>query len=198
MESFYCYFKTNKFTNRGFLIGPYCPIYGFGVILIILLLTKYKNDPIILFAMSIIICSILEYMTSLIMELLFKNRWWDYSNRKFNINGRICLETMIPFGIIGTFVFYILNPSVIYFVNLIPNTVLIVISIILLTIILIDLSLSFNIVSKTKGISKNIKIDSTDEITKKVREVLLNKSIIYRRIAKAFPNMKIKLPKIKK
>ena len=198
MESFYCYFKTNKFTNRGFLIGPYCPIYGFGVILIILLLTKYKNDPIILFAMSIIICSILEYMTSLIMELLFKNRWWDYSNRKFNINGRICLETMIPFGIIGTFVFYILNPSVMYFVSLIPNTVLIVISIILLTIILIDLSLSFNIVSKTKGISKNIKIDSTDEITKKVREVLLNKSIIYRRIAKAFPNMKIKIPKIKK
>ena len=85
-----------------------------------------------------------------------------------------------------------------YFVSLIPNTVLIVISIILLTIILIDLSLSFNIVSKMKGISKNIKIDSTEEITKKVREVLLNKSIIYRRIAKAFPNMKIKLPKIKK
>ena len=88
--------QTKKFVNRGFLIGPYCPIYGVGGILITLLLSKYYDDPIVLFFMGIAVCGILEYLTSYIMEKFFKARWWDYSKRKFNINGRICLETIIP------------------------------------------------------------------------------------------------------
>ena len=78
--------EKHKFINRGFLIGPYCPIYGHGAILMILLLIKYQSDPLLLFTMSIVICSILEYFTSYIMEKVFKARWWDYSRRKFNIN----------------------------------------------------------------------------------------------------------------
>ena len=69
-----------KFVNRGFLIGPYCPIYGLGVILITLLLSRYKEDLIVLFFLSAILCGILEYFTSFFMEKLFKARWWDYSN----------------------------------------------------------------------------------------------------------------------
>lgn len=109
--------QTKKFVNRGFLIGPYCPIYGVGGILITLLLSKYYNDPIVLFFMGIAVCGILEYLTSYIMEKIFKARWWDYSKRKFNINGRICLETIIPFGLLGCFIIYISNPLFINLIN---------------------------------------------------------------------------------
>ena len=77
--------QTKKFVNRGFLIGPYCPIYGVGGILITLLLSKYYDDPIVLFFMGIAVCGILEYLTSYIMEKFFKARWWDYSKRKFRL-----------------------------------------------------------------------------------------------------------------
>ena len=71
--------QQKKFINRGFLIGPYCPIYGHGAILITILLSRYKANPFILFFMAILICSILEYATSYFMEKIFHARWWDYS-----------------------------------------------------------------------------------------------------------------------
>lgn len=192
METVACFLSTKKFTNRGFLLGPCCPIYGFGVLLIVILLHKYQKDPLILFIMAIIICSLLEYITSWLMEIIFKNRWWDYSNKRFNINGRICLETMIPFGIIGTFVFYILNPAITKIIGLLPKIITITIAIMIFILFIIDTSISFNVIVKLKNVGKSIKTDSTDEITKKVREALLNKSFLHRRLIKAFPHMRIK------
>ena len=90
-----------RYVNRGFLVGPYCPIYGFGTIFMITLLTRYLDDFIVLFIMSVVICSLLEYFTSYIMEKMFKARWWDYSDKKFHINGRICLSNCIAFGVLG-------------------------------------------------------------------------------------------------
>ena len=110
METTLKSYEAKKFINRGFLIGPYCPIYGCGCILIILLLKKYEPYPLGLFCMSVVICTILEYLTSYFMEKLFNARWWDYSKRKFNINGRVCINTMIPFGILGTLMMYFINP----------------------------------------------------------------------------------------
>ena len=78
--------REKKFVDRGFLVGPYCPIYGCGVILITLLLQKYADDVVVSFFLSVIICGTLEYLTSYFMEKIFKARWWDYSNNKFNIN----------------------------------------------------------------------------------------------------------------
>lgn len=78
------------------MIGPYCPIYGWGALAITILLKRYIDDWIVLLFMSIITCGILEYATSYVMEKLFHARWWDYSRRKYNINGRVCLETLIP------------------------------------------------------------------------------------------------------
>ena len=119
VEIIYCLLLDHKFTNRGFLIGPYCPIYGCGCLLLIIFLHGSLKDPISLFLKSIVICAILEYFTSYIMEKIFKMRWWDYSNRKFNINGRICLETIIPFGLLGCLVMYVLNPFSMYIFSLI-------------------------------------------------------------------------------
>ena len=119
----------HKFVNRGFLIGPICPIYGFGVLLIILLVGNSKSDLLAVFLKSILVCSVLEYFTSYFMEKLFHARWWDYSKNKYNINGRICLETMLPFGILSTIVIYVVHPLVIKFVSLFSNTVLIILTI---------------------------------------------------------------------
>ena len=90
--------KKRKITARGFLIGPWCPIYGFGALFITLLLRKYYNDPVALFVMSFLMGTILEYVTSYLMEKLFHARWWDYSNHKFQINGRVSLTTSLGFG----------------------------------------------------------------------------------------------------
>ena len=93
--------EKRKFVNRGFLIGPYCPIYGVGVVGVTLLLSRFSNNVVLLFILSTILCGVLEYFTSYIMEKIFHARWWDYTTTKFNINGRICLETLLPFGIIS-------------------------------------------------------------------------------------------------
>ena len=184
--------EKHRFINRGFLIGPICPIYGFGCLAIILLLSKYKSDPIILFFMAIIICSILEYLTSYIMEKMFHVRWWDYTRRKFNINGRICAETMIPFGILGCFVLYIVNPFFNSILSKIPVMNLNVIALIIFLIYLIDNILSLTIMFGFKGTLKTIEKDGTEEITKKVKEVLLKRNFLYKRLIKAFPNIKNK------
>ena len=138
MESVGDSIKKKKFINRGFLIGPYCPIYGTGVLLITVLLRKYNGDIWITFFMSLLICGTLEYMTSYIMEKIFKARWWDYSQRKFNINGRICLETLIPFGIAGTFIIYIANPFFLKYIEIIPAIAMHIITEILSTLYIID------------------------------------------------------------
>ena len=132
MEVTVKYFQFRRFINRGFLIGPYCPIYGWGAILITLLLKKYIDDPIALFALGMMLCA------SYLLEKTFKARWWDYSNQKFNINGRICLKTMIVFGLLGILMMKIINPTLLAIYNSINVKVLTIITIILLVIYLID------------------------------------------------------------
>lgn len=179
------FIKEKRIINRGFLIGPYCPIYGTGCLLLVTLLNKYKNDPITLFVMTIVICSILEYTTSYIMEKLFKARWWDYSKFKFNINGRICAETMIPFGILGVLVVYYINPFLMKKVS--TNTILFVI---MLIIFITDVCISFGIITSLKTTINDITKDSTEQITKRVREIIKQRSYFHQRLIKAFPNFK--------
>ena len=186
------YIKTGKFVNRGFLIGPYCPVYGIGCTLMIILLSKYLDDIVVLFFMCIVTFSILEYMTSFAMEKLFKARWWDYSNKRFNINGRICLETMIPFGLGGVFVMYVVNPVIMYVLTSMPDILLTIFSIVIGILYTLDLCVSVKVISNLKMTARNIKKDSTIDITRKVKEILSNKNYIKRRLIKAFPKLKIK------
>lgn len=184
-------FQEKKFINRGFLIGPICPIYGIGCVLILLLLNKYHGEPVTLFFMAIIICSILEYTTSYLMEKIFKNRWWDYSNFRYNINGRICLETMIPFGFLALVMYYGINPFLISTFSSVPLTVLKYSVAIMLLLTFLDIIFSFNVILNLKNISNSLRCDSTEIITKKVKEVLMNKNFLYRRLVKSFPDMKV-------
>ena len=181
------FFEFKRYINRGFLIGPICPIYGYGVLTIILLIGRNTSDILSVFLKSILVCSLLEYFTSYFMEKLFKARWWDYSQRRFNINGRICLETMLPFGILGTTVVYLIHPIIVKFVNLFNSNTTIVISIIIFIIYLIDNIISFNVMNKIKNEIKKHKVDNTELIRKKVFSWLENNSVLYRHIKEAFP-----------
>lgn len=184
--------QDHKFVNRGFLIGPVVPIYGTGGILITILLTKYQSDPIVLFCMTVIVCSILEYLTSYVMEKIFKTRWWDYSNKKFNINGRICLSNLIVFGIMGLAMFYLINPFLINILNKIDPILLKCVVSILMVLFVIDFFVSFSVTSKIKNVGKVVFKDSTEEINAKVKEILLSKGKLTRRVIKAFPNFDIR------
>ncbi len=113
LEEIYAFYIHKKFINRGFLIGPLCPLYGIGCLSLTFILHRFSNNIFLLFILSMLICSIIEYLISYLLEKLFSLRWWDYSNMKFNINGRICLETTILFGIIGILVVKIINPFLI-------------------------------------------------------------------------------------
>ena len=191
--------EKKRFINRGFLIGPYCPIYGFGALAITFLLKKYTNDWIALFIMAIVICGVLEYITSYLMEKLFKARWWDYSQKKFNINGRVCLDTIIPFGLLGIFIMYVSNPFFLDILNKMPSTLLIILSSCLFVIFIIDNILSFNIISTVRTTTKGLykELDNTEEITKKVKEILLSKSILHSRLIHAYPTLESIKAKIK-
>jgi uncharacterized membrane protein len=125
------------------------------------------------------------------MEKLFKARWWDYSTKKFNINGRVCLETLLPFGILGTFIMYVATPFFVGVINQIPQTISFILSIVLIILFIIDNIVSFIIVFNLRGTIKDIMKDNTEEITEMVKEVIKERSIIYRRLVKAFPNLKI-------
>lgn len=189
MECAFCSYNQKKLVyDRGFLIGPYCPIYGWGGIAIYLLLSKYENDPITLFVLAAVGASVLEYVTSYLMEKMFKARWWDYSEKRFNIEGRVCLVNSILFGILGMIFVYFINPFAVDLLHKLPHNILIVISIIIMVIYLVDNILSFVIVSKLKSSFSKLNKDSTTDIDKQIKEVLKNYNFFIRRLFNAFPN----------
>ena len=190
-----------RFINRGFMVGPYCPIYGCGAIAITWALYKYAYDPLVLFVMTTVTCCTLEYLTSYFMEKLFKARWWDYSKRKFNINGRVCLGTSVPFGIFGLILTYIANPFFIGLLNKFSeetiNTVSIVIAIILFIDFFVSTCVIFSFRKTSENVNKEGSSDNTEQITEKVKAILLGKSWLHRRLIKAYPSLVAIKSKIK-
>lgn len=110
-ESTICSIGQRKLINRGFLNGPYCPIYGTGAVLVLLVLGRIQNPVLLFFAGAALTCS-LEYLTSWLMEKLFHARWWDYSKRKFNIGGRVCLIGAVVFGAFSVVLILVLHPFI--------------------------------------------------------------------------------------
>ena len=190
METVGISLREKKLVDRGFLIGPYCPIYGTGVVLITLLLKKYSDDVLATFVMSIIICGILEYLTSYFMEKIFKARWWDYSDRKFNINGRVCLQNLILFGILGTTIVFLVNPFFIKYISKIPELALHIILVFITILFLADTIISYKVIFDLKDMSKEFR-DNTEEISEKVQKRIRSWKIrLYRRLVRAFPEIK--------
>lgn len=195
IECFVCSVEQKKFIhNRGFLIGPYCPIYGFGAMYMYFFLNRYYNEPITLFVMAVVGTSIIEYVTSYLMEKIFKARWWDYSNMKFNLEGRICLRNSVLFGILGLLFIYVINPFLMSIIKSIPKLVLMIISVILFISFLIDNILTFSIMSSLKNKLINIKKDVTEDIDIQVREILSKNTFYFKNLFNAFPKVKFSFP----
>ena len=114
--------KTGRFVNRGFLNGPVCPIYGFGVLSVVLVLEPVKDNLLLLFFGSMVFTSLLEFIAGFAMERIFHDKWWDYSNNPFNIKGYICLEFSIIWGIACVLVVDVIHPIIMKLVNAVPHT----------------------------------------------------------------------------
>ena len=113
--------KTSKFVNRGFLNGPWCPVYGFGVVIVLGCLEPLSGNLPLLFLGSVALTSALEWLTGFALEKLFHQRWWDYSDEPFNLTGYICLRFSLMWGFACLFVVKLLHPTVVLAVDLLPR-----------------------------------------------------------------------------
>lgn len=182
--------EERKIINRGFLIGPYCPIWGFGVVLMTIFLQDFVNDPIAFILLAMIVAGILEYITSYIMEKLFKAKWWDYSKYPFNLNGRITLQHLLFFGVAGYISVAFTNSGYFMLFDRAPQITLNIIAISLIVIFMIDIIFSYKIIVNLKKVVGAFKSkDNTEEISKMVREVLLSNKL-YLRLFNSYPNLK--------
>ncbi|WP_425447187.1 putative ABC transporter permease [Dethiothermospora halolimnae] len=213
LETTYVTYIDGKFTNRGFLNGPFCPIYGFGATLIIVLLNPIDN-VIILFIAAIILTTILEYITGYVLEKLFNTVWWDYSERFLNIKGRVCLYFSLIWGFLSLFLIVIIHPITKNFLRLIPTSYGSIFIYIISLYFLIDLSITITSIvelnlklKKLNVLSNEIKTklhhlkdvtdDKEESIEAKIKELrrrynnVISKRInLHARLIKAFPNIR--------
>jgi uncharacterized membrane protein len=146
-ESCYCSIRPKKWVNRGFLRGPICPIYGTGGLVMMICLLPLRHitenlylNELLIFIAGAILCDIVEFMTSYIMEKLFNARWWDYSNKKFNIQGRICLTHTFYWGTCSCLFVFILEPIMnLYLVGQVSESSRNILTYIFLTVFAFDL-----------------------------------------------------------
>lgn len=172
-------------------MGPWCPIYGFGAVFISLLLSRHAEDPLAVFGLAILICGILEYSASYMLEKIFHARWWDYSTKKFNLNGRVCADTLLPFGLLGLLLVYAITPVMFSCFDLLSKTMIQIICLSLSLLFLADITISTTTLVKIRVHAGKLNGDSTEKITNEVRSVLAEKSALVRRMMRAFPEARL-------
>lgn len=111
-ETVYCSLKAKKFVYRGFLVGPYCPIYGFGVVSVLYFVEPYQNNVVVLYFFSAVLVTILEYLTSYVLEKLFHATWWDYHDVPLNIHGRVAVPISLFWGLACVLIVKVIHPQV--------------------------------------------------------------------------------------
>jgi uncharacterized membrane protein len=152
-ESIYCSFLSEHFINRGFLSGPVCPVYGFGALLVIWILSplQQQHHLVLMFFAAVLLTSTLEYITGFLLEKTFNTRYWDYSDKLFNIHGRVCLENSLMFGGMSVIAVTLIHPAIQKLVALFSPAALTITAILLLLIYLIDTVLSINAMCSLNG-----------------------------------------------
>ena len=199
MEVILKYRQYHRFINRGFLTGPILPIYGFGVILITLVvgrLTSVESGVMTTFAISLVICGLVEYLTSFVLEKIFHARWWDYSQKPMNLHGRVWIGNLVLFGLAGVAIIHIVNPVLFPALDRIPLNTRKVTAVVLLAIFAADLVISCFVLKLVKVGIDSSEADNTEEISKEVRQLLTNRSYFYSRFADAYPEVVYKTERI--
>ena len=180
LESIYRSICENKIVDSGFLNGPYCPIYGIGAVVIIYTINRFsiiKENLIILFLGSMVIFTIWELLVGILLEKIFKTKYWDYSQCKFNFKGRICLTNSIYWGILGILVIKFIHPFIQNILSIVKisigNTFYILIYI-LLIVFVIDTVKSIFKVKTLKQVINKIE-DLNIEIKQKMNQISNNR-----------------------
>lgn len=119
-EGFLYLFKDDMYVNRGFLTGPWLPIYGMGAVMLELLFHRWRNRPIMIFVSSMLICTVLEYLTGWYLELTWEVKWWDYSEMPWNLHGRICILSSLLFGAGGMLLVWVVSPLLCFLYQKVP------------------------------------------------------------------------------
>ncbi len=137
-EEIFYRISDGVWVNRGFLYGPYLPVYGYGAVLIILFTKKYQKNPLLVFLITMLVTGIFEYLTGFIMFKIWHHRWWDYRKLFLNISGFVCLRSVLSFAVGGLLLMYLLYPLLNKIVKKISVNKLIIINTLITCIIVID------------------------------------------------------------
>lgn len=196
-ETTLCSVTEKKFINRGFLNGCYCPVYGWGAVMLILVLGRIKN-PAVLFVLGAVLTCTLEYITSYVMEKMFNARWWDYSSRKFNINGRVCLLGAVVFGSFSVILIRLVHPPVQSFTNSAPDNIIHILTAVTFIIYAFDNIITFSSMTgfreklvEYKALTEEKLEEKVTENKLKVSEFLKKLNYQQRRILTNFPHIKV-------
>ena len=175
------YFQFHRFINRGFLTGPWLP-FSVGTTFIV----------------SFLLCGVLEYMTSYVLEKRFHARWWDYSQKPMNLHGRVWIGNLILFGLGGVVIVELINPLLLRLSEHVSLTVREIMALSLTTIFIADNVMSHFVLKLVKTGVESSQADETEAISKEVRLLLSNRSVFYRRFAEAYPEVIFKTERITK
>lgn len=197
-EVIYCSIPAKKFINRGFLKGPICPVYGFGAVFVIYIMTSLNiKSPVLIFIFGGIIASVIEFMADLMLEYVFHTRLWDYSNRKFNIKGRVCLLNSTLFSILSLVLMSFIHPIIMSYIKMLSNKALIIIVIICMLLLITDISrtvlevINLNTTLKNMSLLKELKKEFSKKEIKFIRLINAFPQLEHKRYKEEFNNLKI-------
>lgn len=196
MESVLKTYIAKKPVNSGFLYGPFCPIYGFGAIFMLFFLQKFKDNIIILFMIAFFSLSLWEYIVGWLLEKIFHTKYWDYTQNKYNIKGRVCLMNSLFWGFLGVIFIHFLHPFIAEKVDVIPINLLTFNTIMITIAIIIDTIVSTVKVSNIKGSLEKLK-EITNTIKEKIEE-LDKKQVDKEYIQAIIEELKYKQTKLKR
>ena len=186
------YFEFHRFINRGFLTGPWLPIYGSGAALITVVvggLAPLERGYGTTFALSFVLCGVLEYMTSFVMEKRFHARWWDYSKKPMNLHGRVWIGNLVLFGLGGVLIIHVFDPILYRLFAKTPLTAREILALCLSAVFAADYVVSHFVLKLVKTGVEGSEADSSEQISLEVRLLLHDRSVFYRRFADAYPEV---------
>ena len=193
------YFQFHRFINRGFLTGPWLPIYGSGAALITVVirgLSPLEFSVGTTFAVSFLLCGVLEYLTSYVLEKRFHARWWDYSQKPMNLHGRVWIGNLILFGLGGVLIVDLINPLLLRLSEHMSFSLRGILALSLSAAFIADYVMSHFVLKLIKTGVESSEADNTEAISREVRLLLGNRSVFYRRFAEAYPEVIYKTERI--
>lgn len=193
MEVTLKFIQYRRFINRGFLIGPYCPIYGWGAVAVTVLvggMIGREGTVSEIFWAGFVLCGVLEYLTSWFMEKKFHARWWDYSNKPMNLHGRIWIGNLLLFGAAGVVIVLWVDPVFFSMTEKLSSFWLRLLAIAIVVLMISDHIISGILMDVVRKEIDAQEGDNTEEISVRVHKLLRDKNMLLRRIEQAYPDLR--------